>query len=72
MTTAAIDIWEQRGIVERCDVFEGDEFHGLPVLSFCPLLGDQQTDHRDALADEAMHVGGRNRPQPLDLLAIEG
>ena len=32
MAAAAIDLWEQRGIIEGCDVFQRDEFHGLAVL----------------------------------------
>ena len=47
---------EERGVVEAGEVFEGGEFHGLTVVGFCKLFGDEPTDHSDLLAGVQMHL----------------
>jgi len=47
---------EERGIVETGKVFEGGEFHGLAIVSFRELLGDEPADHFDLLAGVQMHL----------------
>lgn len=71
MAVAAIDLREERGIVEGGHIFEGDEFHGLAVLRMSRFLCDQYTDHGDALADELLYVRSGDRSQAVDLCVIE-
>lgn len=72
MAAATVDLGKQSGVVQRRDIFQCDEFHGLAMPGFRCFLGDQYTDHRDALTDELMYVRGGYRSQLFDLFAIEG
>lgn len=72
MAAAAVDLGKQGGIIQGRDIFQCDEFHGLTILGVSCFLSDQYADHRNALADEALHLRGRYRSQPLNLFAIEG
>lgn len=71
MAAATVDLGKQRGVVQRRDIFQCDEFHGLAMPGFRCFLGDQYTDHRDALTDELMYVRGGCRSQLFDLLAVK-